>query len=341
MAWTRNVLTCAAAGAALLTAPLIAGRLQDEFTDWSEPVSLGPVVNTEFDELGATVSRDGLSLYFHSGRPGGFGGTDIWVSQRANEDDPWGPAQNLGPAVNTAFNENTPRLSLDGHWLYFASSRPGGSGGSDLYVSRRRRQRDDLAWEAVVNLGAGVNTSANEGGPALFEDDVTGMITLYFQSNRPGGLGGADIYASTLEPDGRFGAAALVEELSSLSADIVPCIGRDGLKMLITSTRPGSMPFPPPSNGLSFDLWGSTRATTGDRWSTPVNLGPVVNTPTNDGWAALSFDGTILYFATCRPGDPCKSTLTLDLYTSTRSKFRGAVGGSGKPPANTVQQIVQ
>ena len=322
---TRNCLASAAAAASLLIAPLTAGRAEDEFTDWSEPITLGPVVNTaDFSQFGVTVSRDGLSLYFHSDRPGGFGGTDIWVSQRASEDDPWGPAENLGPAVNTTFSENTPRLSLDGHWLYFTSTQPGGAGGSDLYVSRRRSARDDLAWQPAENLGSGVNSPANEGGPAVFEDDATGTVTLYFQSPRPGGLGGADIYASTLQDDGTFGPAILVEELSSPTQDIVPAIRRDGLEMFITSNRPGSMPFPPPFAGRSFDLWTSTRATTADPWSTPMHAGSPINTEFNDGWAALSFDATILYYATCRPGDPCASTLTLDLYTSTRSRLPGS-----------------
>jgi hypothetical protein len=318
----KGVMISGAATVALLVAPLIADRHEDRFTEWSDPVTLGSVVNSEFGDFGVTVSRDGLSLYFQSARPGGFGGADIWVSQRSREDAQWGPAKNLGPAVNTEFNENLPRLSLDGHRLYFVSTQPGGFGGSDLYVSRRRNGRDDLAWEYPENLGGGVNSSANEGGPAILEDDETGMITLYFFSNRPGGVGGTDIYASTLQPDETFGPAALVEELSSPFGDIVPTIRRDGLEMLITSNRPGSLPFPPPFAGRSNDVWVSTRATIWDPWSLPTNLGPAVNTNFNDGWTALSFDALTLYVATCRSGDPCEATADLDLYTSTRMKLR-------------------
>src|SRR2546422_11387647 len=65
-----------------------------QFSDWSEPVNLGPVVNSGFDDFHPAISPNGLSLYITSGRLGGLGGSDIWVSQRARLDDPWGPPQN-------------------------------------------------------------------------------------------------------------------------------------------------------------------------------------------------------------------------------------------------------
>jgi hypothetical protein len=103
------------------------------------------------------ISKKGLSLYFTSATCGsdpsppgcrpGFGGWDIFVCQRATVNDPWGPAQNLGPAINTPYNEGAPSLSVDGHRMYFASNRPGGFGGNDLYVSRRHDKRDDFGWQ--------------------------------------------------------------------------------------------------------------------------------------------------------------------------------------------------
>ena len=312
--FTRLVL--AAAAAAVSVMPALTAEVR--YSDWSDPVNLGPIVNSVNDEFGVTISKDGLSLYFHSNSAEGFGGTDIWVSRRPSVDDPWESPENLGPTVNTEHNENTPKLSLDGHRLYFASNRPGGFGGGDIYVSRRRDKRDDLAWEPPHNLGSGVNGPANDGGPAPFEDDATGILALYFFSARPGGPGGADIYVSTLQADETFGPSVLVEELSSPSADIVPDLSRDGREIFITSNRPGSVPFPPPFTGRSFDLWTSTRASTNDPWSIPVNMGPVFNTAINDGWAALAFHGTALYFSTWRPGAVGEGNL--DLYVSMRSK---------------------
>jgi hypothetical protein len=162
-----------------------------------------------------------------------------------------------------------------------------------------------------VSLGSGVNTPAEEGEPTIFEDDVTGTITLYFASDRLGGIGDFDIYASTLQPDGTFGPAVLVEELGSPWRDRMPAIRRDGLEIIFQSNRPGSI------NG-SADLWVSTRASTSDAWSVPVNLGPVVNSAANDGRPAISFDGTELYFHSNRPG----GFGALDLYVSTRTKLK-------------------
>ncbi len=310
-------------------AALLAADDPQQYSDWSAPVNLGPIVNSPGADAGAFISKDGLSLYFGSWscgptpvppcRTDGYGQLDIYVSQRASVEDPWGPPQNLGPGINTSSNEQTPTISLDGHWLYFASDRPGTFGELDLYVSRRHNKRDDFGWQPAVNLGGGVNTSAIERGPAHFEDDETGTVTLYFSSTRPGGVGFEDIYASTLDEDAEdetFGPAVLVPELSSPSADTNPAIRRDGLEMFLGSNRPGSI-----LNVLgnpSFDLWVSTRTSTADPWSTPVNLGVIVNSSALDFRPALSFDGTELYFHSNRPGGFGLN----DLYRSTRTKLK-------------------
>lgn len=300
--------------------PLLGPRTQvvaeaaPQWSAWSDPVNVGPPVNTSFAEQAPFVSKDGLSLYFTCVNcPGGFGGFDIWVAQRASVNDPWGLPQNL-TSVNTSRDEFAASLSPDGHRLFFNSNRPDGFGGNDLYVSRRRDKRDDFGWQPPVNLGPGVNTAAGELQPAYFEDDATGTITLYFASNRPGGGGGSlldalQIYASTLQPDETFGPAVLVEELSSFGfSDQQPAIRRDGLEIFLSSNRPGTL-------GL-LDLWVATRSSTSDPWSTPVNLGSVVNSPTIENGPKLSFDGTELYFHSDRPG----GLGGIDLYRSTRTK---------------------
>lgn len=280
-----------------------------QYSDWSAPVNLGPVVNSAVGDIEVSISKDGLSLYLASSRPGGFGGFDIWVSQRASVDDPWGTPQNLGPAINTSAREQAPFLSLDGHRMYFFSNRPGGFGGTDLYVSRRRDKRDDFGWQPPENLGSGVNGSFNETLPVYFEDDASGTATLYFGSNRPG-MGGTDIYASALRPDETFGPAVLVAELNSSFRDAGFAIRRDGLEMFLASDRTGTFG--------AFDLWVTTRASTSDLWSTPVNLGPVVNSAADDSRGAISFDGTTLYMESDRPGGFGDH----DLWVSTRTKLK-------------------
>ncbi len=281
-----------------------------QFSDWSAPSNLGPIVNSGSGEQTPVVSRDGLSLYFGSDRLGGFGGVDIWVAQRASVDDPWGPPINLGSNINTSGTENAPALSPDEHWLFFQSTRPGGFGQNDIYVSRRHDRRNDF-WGPAENLGGGVNTSSQERGAEYFEDPKTGTVTLYFNSNRPGGIGGNDIYASTLQPDGTFGPAALVEELSSPADDQALTIRRDGLEVIIASNRLGT--------SGDLDLWVATRASTSDAWSTPAHLGSILNSAAAEAGVALSKKATALYFHSGRPG----GFGGFDIYVSTRSKLKG------------------
>lgn len=315
-------------GAGRTLAPLASeqpGEDPPRFSDWSAPVNLGTVVNTPFVDSDPFIARDGLSLYFVSGQGrGGSGQRDIWVAARATTDDPWGSPRNLGPTVNSALQENAPTLSLDGHRLYFASNRaaPGSAGGFDLYVSRRRDKRDDFGWETPVNLGSAINTGADETDPAFFEDEATGTVIMYFASNRTGGPGGSDIYASTLQPDGTFGPPAPVPELNTSFDDMQPAIRRDGLELFLASDRTGT-------SGAA-DLWVATRAHTTDPWSAPVSLGALVNSPprppdveqSNDFRPALSFDGTALYFASAlRPGNVSSM---FDLWVTTRTRLDDA-----------------
>ena len=276
------------------------------FSDWSDPVNLGPAVNSDATDLEVAISADERSLYVASSRSGNF---DIWVSQRATRVDPWGPAENLGPTINTPVREQAPFLTHDGHRLYFFSDRLGGAGGTDLYVARRRDKHDDFGWQEPVNLGTVVNSEANETLPVSFEDAATGTTTLYFTSNRSGS---PDIYASVLQLDETFGPAVRVEELSSTRRDRLLTVRRDGLEIFLASDRPGPA-------AATFDLWSATRANTSVPWSPPVKLGPIVNTAAGDeSGAALSRDGTTLYFTSDRPG-----SLGIDVWVTTRTKIKG------------------
>ena len=284
-----------------------------KYSDWSPPINLGPIVNSSFDDLLPQVSKNGLSLYFASTRPGGFGGEDIWVCQRAGPDAPWGTPVNLGATINTSLRERGTGLSRDGHFLFLVTDRPGGFGALDIWVSWRANTLDDFGWQPPVNLGEGVNTPSNEAGPSYVENDKIGFPQLYFTSNRPGGVGAYDIYLSELAANGSFGPATLVHELSSPEGDLRPTLRNDGLEVFLNSNREGSMG--------DADLWVSTRATVHDVWVAPVNLGPLVNSVFNDSFPSLSSDGQTLFFSSnrTRPQGPGG----FDLYVSTRFKLRG------------------
>lgn len=284
------------------------------FSDWSQPVNLGPVVNSAADDFHPAISPNGLSLYITSGRLGGLGGSDIWVSQRASLGDAWGPPQNLGPNINTTSNDIAPDISPDGHWLFFSSNRPPASPGTaQIWVSFRSDPDDDFGWEPALNLGPDINLpGVDSNAPTLFRDHKTEITSIYFNSIfREDGPGDFDIYVSTQREDGTFGPAVLVPELSSPQRDTRTAIRRDGLEMFLTSARTGTTG--------NNDLWVSTRATTHDAWSTPVNLGPTINTTADDGGPALSCDGTTLYFYSSRPG----GSGFRDLYVTTRHRIHG------------------
>jgi Tol biopolymer transport system component len=133
---------------------------------WSEPANLGPPVNSASAEEYPHISADGLMLFFNSGvfsspRPGGYGGSDIWVAMRKTRDADWSEPVNLGPPVNNSFKDQAPRISADGSILYFCSNRPGGSGGADLWQvsitpmsgSLRKDDDADLAQKSVESNG--------------------------------------------------------------------------------------------------------------------------------------------------------------------------------------------
>jgi len=302
----------------LATVLLVPTAGAQEYSEWAAPVNLGPVVNSNFDEQHMGISKDGRSLYFGSNRPGGCGGIDIWVSGRESTSEPWGEPQNLGCTVNSSADDFGSNLAGNDHFMYFNSNRnvPGACGLLDLYVTRRRNKRDDSGWQTPVNLGCQINTSTRESGASFFEDDETGEITLYFNAQPnalglPGGTGLLDVYVSTLGPDETFGPGVPVSELNTPFGDTRTAIRQDGLEIFFASTRPGG------SGG--FDLYTSTRASTTDPWSEPVNLGPVINSSAADEAPSLSFHGTELYFFSTRGG----GFGLRDLYVITRTKLTG------------------
>jgi hypothetical protein len=293
--------------AATLASFSVVAAAQD-FTPWSAPTPLGPVVNTATTDGCPAIAKSDLTLFLASSRPGGYGGMDIYVAQRDSVSDAWGPPVNAGPAINSVANEICPTLAINGHHLYFVSDRLGGCGGQDLYVAWRRDKRNDFEWEEPENLGCTVNSSFNDFTPSLFEDEHSHEIVLYFSSNRPGGAGGADIYSSTLDASGEFGPATIDMSLSTSADDQRPNVRKDGLEIFFDSTRPGSL------NGVS-DLWTSTRASASDAWSPPVSVSEL-NTTAVEGRPYLSFDGLTLYFMSARPG----GSGGLDVWSATRTK---------------------
>lgn len=269
-------------------ADVVASAPFTQSAGWSTPANLGPTVNSAFVEFTPEISADELSLYFSSNRPGGSGSNDLWVSRRGAVDASWGTPFNLGPVINSSGNDGAPHLSRDGHRLFFTSNRAGGQGDNDVWLSWREDVNDDLAWQAPVNLGSGINGPGFEAGASLWGRE------LYYTSD-VGVAGPLDIYLSLVAEGGDFGPGVLVTALSSVAGhDLRPSISFDGLEIFLSSDRPGS-------TAGSQDIWRSHRLP--DRtWSTPVSLGPAVNSGFQEQQPALSKDGRRLFFASNRPG---------------------------------------
>lgn len=160
-----------------------------EGTQWSEPAKLNKNINSEYWEGSCSITSDGRFLYFASERPGGLGGRDLYVSM--NLDGDWGPAINLGPSINTKYNEDAPFIHPDGITLFFSSQGHKSIGGYDIMFSILKENN----WIEPISMGIPLNTT---------EDDRYYVINAkgdvgYFSSNR-GGVGGKgeqDIYMVT------------------------------------------------------------------------------------------------------------------------------------------------
>lgn len=276
-------------------------------SEWSVPVNVGAPVNSAAGEMNAALSSDELSLYLTSNRAGGLGGADIWVSQRACDDCAWGAPVNLGTPVNGLGADAGPRLSIDGHLLFFQSDRPGGHGAADIYVARRDNPKDDFGWRDPKNLGPDVNTAALEQAANYLQSAEDGAANLYF--NR-GAVGLADLYYAPVTRDGETrGPAVLVAELSDpASFDQHATVRKDGREIFFASfNRTGGLG--------AFDLWTSTRRSVHEPWSAPENVGAPLNTAVNDQQPSLSSDARTLLFTSDRPGGLGGN----DLWISTRT----------------------
>lgn len=156
---------------------------------WSVPQSFGATINTPSFEGMPCLSPDNRELYFVSNRPGGYGGLDIWVSRFA--DGLWRMPRNLGPEINTSSDETAPFLHLDNNTIYFSSNGHLGFGGADLFMSQRV---NDSTWTKPTNLGAPINTSADENSLCISIDGRH----LYFASDRDSVAGNFDLYKMNL-----------------------------------------------------------------------------------------------------------------------------------------------
>lgn len=154
---------------------------------WTVPKKLPPTINSSYQEASATLSPDKNTLIFSSNRPGGYGGKDLYRVRRLPNGE-WSQPKNLGPVINSPYDEDAPHLDLDGRTLYFASNGHSTIGGYDIF---RTTQLGSETWLTPENLGYPVNTVDDD----LYLSLDAGGRTGYFSSARPGGFGDQDLYS--------------------------------------------------------------------------------------------------------------------------------------------------
>lgn len=161
---------------------------------WSELMHINEI-NSDFDDRMAYVTPDGRRMFFVSNRPGGYGGDDIYYSERDMRTGLWAPPINLGPAVNGPDDEITPFLTANGQKLIFASNRKGGLGGFDIYISHW----NGMEFEIPLNAGRPINSERDDEAFKLTDDGMW----AYFSSDRRhnDAKGRFDIYRISVPPE--------------------------------------------------------------------------------------------------------------------------------------------
>jgi len=156
---------------------------------WSNPVKVGPNINSKSSVSNACVSPDGSTLYFSSNKEGGYGGFDIYVCERLS-DGSWSKAANLGPNVNTSYDDVSPFIATDGVTLYFSSMGHNTMGGYDVFFTTLS---DEGLWSLAENIGYPINTPQDD----MFYIPSSDEKTAFYSSTKDGGLGENDIYIIT------------------------------------------------------------------------------------------------------------------------------------------------
>ncbi len=155
--------------------------------NWSTPVKIKGDVNTLAWEGSASLSSDEKTLYFASERPGGFGGRDLYKASLL-PDSTWGNVKNLGPEINTPFDDDAPFIHPDGKNLVFSSKGLNSMGSYDIFITQFNKS--DSTWSTPKNLGYPINTPDDDRYFILSADGKRG----YYASNKVGGFGLHDVY---------------------------------------------------------------------------------------------------------------------------------------------------
>ena len=248
------------------------------------PVNLGPVINTAARDAEPTFTADGLTMYFNCFDREGEKGSDICVSQW--EEDAWSNPRIVWEVSTREYLEVEPLLSPDGQQLYIMSNRPGGKGGTDIWVSDRIGGN----WTTPKNLDGPMNSAYSDHCLYFAGDE---WEIAYWTSTRPGGFGGNDIWTSERINGVWQEAENLGPNVNSAASEHHSLPSPDGDSLYVTTTR---------DDGFGGeDIFVTTRDENGS-WSELKNLGAQVNSDQHDRCPAFSPDFKTFFFDSERSG---------------------------------------
>lgn len=258
--------------------------------------NMGDVINSEFEDKAPMVSADGKTLIFTSQRPGkssavnpddGMHYEDIYISRWDTLKKSWGDAELIPGSLNTEGQDAATSISPDGKQIFlFKNDIEAESRGGDIYVSRLSSSGK---WGAPKSMGKPINTTYAELGACISPDGKT----LYFVSERQGGLGNADIWMVKRKTRTEWEKPVnLGDVVNTKEDDAGIFLAPDGKTLFFTSKGHNSMG--------GYDIFKTVNE--GGKWSTPVNLGYPINTIYNDFCFSLSVDAKTGYFASNRKG---------------------------------------
>lgn len=282
------------------------------------PESAGDGINTTDDEYWPSITADGSTLIFTRQQAMRDNTTqamlqeDFYISSFSG--NLWQNALNAGYPLNTRQNEGAQSLSSDGRYMYFtACDRPNGMGSCDIYFS----YTSDGKWSDPANLRSPVNSKSWESQPSISADGQT----LFFSSNRPGGLGGKDLWMSRLNENKTWSDPINLGNLINSEGDeMSPFIHFDGKTLFFSSDGKKGMG--------GFDIYRTTLEDD-SIWSEPTNLGYPINTYNDETGLVISSDGARAYFSSVREIKNGKDIFFFELYESARptpvSYFKGKV----------------
>ena len=235
---------------------------------WTSAVAVD-TINGPFDSLGPRVTPDGGFLLFYSDRPGGLGGYDIWASPRTK--DGWGRPFNLGPHVNSEFNEFNPDPTPDGRHLIFATNRK----------AAKREQNE--AWRSTIR-----ETVSSDYDLWIANADFS-LLPAQPPETRPATLPAAQSGSSV---NLAFSPAREIPGINTPFTEGASCMSPPGDFLYFSSNRPGGLG--------KFDIYRCR--VHGEQFAAPENVGPSINSSENEADPALAYNGFRMFFSSDRPG---------------------------------------